>query len=304
VVDYRAGLPGRLIPILHNLRGKDVPVELPHTVYVGHWEGQERVFRDMLVCQNLDARYGQKKVAVSNRPQERKREALCQKLQTQEKRIATAQRKVQEYTERIEALEQEAQQKQTENQAGVAALRQASREATTPKQRERLLVRAERLAAKGQVQRVRLQERRRRLVAHRRTWQQKLTERQGKHQKVVQALQELEDRPFYDFDLEKDNLMTYLRMAGENAHRFVQERYFANTLLEKVDEATMARVVYNQPGWVRRQGQYLHVLLQGYSDPKVQAAIARACQRVNQAQVKLPGGHWLHMEVAAKILDW
>jgi hypothetical protein len=304
VVDGRVGLPGRLIPILHNLRGKDVPVELPHTVYVGHWEGQERVFRDMRVCQNLDARYGQKKVAVSNRPQERKREALCQKLQTQEKRIATAQRKVQEYTERLEALEQEAQQKQTENQAGVAALRQASREATTPKQRERLLVRAERLAAKGQVQQVRLQERRRRLVAHRRTWQQKLTERQGKQQKVVQALQELEDRPFYDFDLEKDNLMTYLRMASENAHRFVQERYFADTLLEKVDEATMARVVYNQPGWVRHQGQYLHVLLQGYSDPEVQAAVARACQRVNQAQVKLPSGHWLCMEVAAKILDW
>ena len=232
VVDGRAGLPGRLIPILHNLRRKDVPVELPHTVYVGHWEGQERVFRDMRVCQNLDAHYGQKKVAVSNRPQERKREALCQKLQTQEKRIATAQRKMQEYTERIEALEQEAQQKQTENQAGVAALRQASREATIPKQRERLLVRTERLAAKGQVQQVRFQERRRRLVAHRCTWQQKLTKRQGKHQKVVQALQELEDRPFYDSDLEKDNLMTYLRMEGQNAHRFVQERYFADTLRE------------------------------------------------------------------------
>jgi hypothetical protein len=304
VVDCRAGLPGRLIPILHNLRGQDVPIEFPHTVYVGHWEGQERVFRDMRACQNLDAHYGQKKGAVSNRPQERKREALCQKLQTQEKRIATAQRKVQEYTERIEALEQEAQQKQTENQAGVAALRQASREATTPKQRERLLVQAERLVAKGQIQQVRLQERRRRLVAHQRTWQQKLTERQGKHQKVLQALQKLEDRPFYDFDLEKDNLMTYLRIAGENAHRFVQERYFADTLLEKVDEATMARVVYNQPGWVRRQGQYLHVLLQGYNDPEVQAAVAQACQRVNQAQVELSGGHWLRMEVAVKILDW
>lgn len=130
-----------------------------------------------------------------------------------------------------------------------------------------------------------------------------MTERQGKHQEV-QALQKLEDRPFYDFDLEKDNLMTCLRIAGENAHRFVQERYFANTLLEKVDEATMARVVYNQPAWVRRQGQYLHVLLQGYNEPEVQAAIAQACQRVNQAQVELSGGYWLRMEVAAKILDW
>jgi hypothetical protein len=305
VVDCRAGMPGRLIPILHSLRVQDGPVELPHGVYVGRWEGQERVFRDMRACQNLDANYGQKKAAAPNRPQERKREDLRRKLQTRKKQVATAQRKVQEYTERIEALEREAQQKQAENQAKVAALRQASREATTPKQRERLRVQAERLAGEGRVQQVRLQERQRRLVAHQRTWRQKLVERQGKREKVAQALQKLEeDRPFYDFDLEKDDLMTYLRMAGENAHRFVQERYFAGTLLEKVDEATMVRVVYNQPGWVRRQGQYLHVLLQGYADPEVQAAVAQACQRVNQAQVKLPSGHRLRMEVAAEILDW
>jgi len=303
VVDCRAGLPGRLIPVLHTLRAQDVPVELPHGVYVGRWQGQERVFRDMRACQNLDANYGQKKIAVSNRTQERKREDLRRKLQTREKQVATAQRKVREYTECIEALEQEAQQKQTENQAQVAALRQASREATTPKQQAQLLVQAERLAAKGQVQQVRFKERRHRLREHQRTWQQKLEERQSKQEKVAQTLQELEECPFYDFDLEKDDLMTYLRMAGENAHRFVQEQYFAGTLLEKVDEPTMVRVVYNQSGWVRRRGWYLHVLLQGYSDPEVQAAVAQACQWVNQAQVRLPSGHRLHMEVAAKILD-
>jgi len=305
VVDCRVGMPGRLIPVLHSLRAQDVPVELPHGVYVGRWEGQERVFRDMRACQNLDANYGQKKVAAPNRPQERKREDLRCKLRTREKRVATAQRKVREYTERIEVLERETQQKQAENSAEVVALRRAGREATTAKQRERLLVQAERLAAKGQVQQVRFQQRRRRLAAHQCTWQQKLAERQGKREKVAQALRELEEeRPFYDFDLEKDDLMTYLRMAGENAHRFVQEQYFAGTLLGKVDEATMARVVYNQPGWVRRQGQYLHVLFQGYGDPEVQSAVAQACQRVNQAQVELLSGHRLRMEVAAEILDW
>ena len=304
VVDCRAGMPGRLIPVLHSLRAQDVPVELPHGVYVGRWEGQERVFRDMRACQNLDANYGQKKVAVSNRPQERKREDLHRKLQTHENQVATAQRKMQEYTKHIEALEQEAQQKQAENQAEVTALRRASREASTPRQRERLRVRAERLDGKGQVQQVRFKEKRRRLKEHQRIWEQKLKERQDKQEKVAQALQELEeDRPFYDLDLEKDDLMTCLRMAEENAHRFVQEQYFTGTFLEKVDEATMARVVYNQPGWVRRQGRHLHVQLQGYSDPELQAAVALACQRVNQAQVELPSGHQLHMEVVAEILD-
>jgi hypothetical protein len=305
VVDGRAGLPGRLIPILHNLRAPEVPIVLPHQVYVGRWEGQERIFRDMHACQNLDANYGQKKVAVPHRAQGRKREALRRQLQAQEKQVTTAQRKVREYTERIAALEQEAQQSQAANRAEVATLRQASREAPTPQQRERLLMRAERRAAQGQVQQVRLQERRRRLVTHQRTWQQKLETRQAQREKVAQALRALEEpHPFYDFDLEKDNLMTCLRMAGENAHRFVQEQYFAGTLLEKVDEATMARVVYNQPGWVQRQGQYLQVQLQGYRDPEVQVAVVQACQRVNQAQVELPSGHRLRMEVADQILDW
>jgi len=304
VVDCRAGMPGRLIPMLHNLRGEDVPVELPHQIYVGHWQGQERVFRDMRPCQNLDAHYGQKKVLVANRRQIRKGEALYRKLKSLGKQVTTAQLKVQEYTERIEALRQEAQQKKVENKEQVAALRQLSREAATPKQQQRLLVQAERLAAKGQVQQFRLQDRRRRQATHQRDWQKKLAERQSKREKVVQELQEMEERPFYDFDLEKDDLMTYLRMAGENAHRFVQERYFGGTLLERVDEATMVRLVYNQPGWVRRQGRYLRVLLQGYGNADIQATVAQACQRVNQAQIELISGHRLRMEVAPKILDW
>jgi len=308
VVDCRAGMPGRLIPVVHNLREAEIPVELPHQLYVGHWQGQERVFRDMRPCQNLEAHYGQKKVAVSNRPQARKREALRQKLQALGKQVATAQRKVQEYTEALAALEKEAQQQHAASQSEVAALRQDGRSRVPlgcdPKQRERLLIQAERLAAKDQVRHLRFQARQRRLVAEQRDWQQKLAERQSERQKLVRLLQDMDDRPFYDFDLEKDDLMTYLRMAGENAHRFVQERYFAGTPLERVDEATMVRLVYNQPGWVRQQGRSLHVQLQGYADSDLQAAVALACQRVNEAQVELVSGHRLRMEVASGVLDW
>ena len=304
VVDCRAGMPGRLIPIVHNLRGKDVPVELPHQLYVGHWQGQERVFRDMRPCQNLNAHYGQKKVAVANRRQIRKGEALRRNLQSLGKQNETAQRKVQEYTDRIQALKQEAQQKKAENKEQVMALRKSGREAETPRRRERFMIQAERLAAKGQAQQIRLQNRQRRQATHQREWQKKLDERQSKREQVLQELEEMEDRSFYDFDLEKDDLMTYLRMAGENAHRFVQERYFGGTLLEKVDEATMVRLVYNQAGWIRRQGQYLRVQLLGYDDADMQAAVAQACQRVNQAQIELVSGHRLHMEVMSKILDW
>jgi hypothetical protein len=300
VVDCRAGMPGRLIPIVHNLRGQDVPVELPHQLYVGHWQGQERVFRDMRPCQNLDAHYGQKKIAVANRRQIRKGEYLRRNLQSLAKQVETAKRKVQEYTERVEVLKQEAQRKKAENKEQVAALRKSGRGAETDRQRERLVIQAERLAAKGQVQQIRLQDRQRRQTTHQRDWQNKLEERQRKRRQVLQELQELEDRPFYDFDLEKDDLMTYLRMAGENAHRFGQERFFGGSLLEKMDEATMVRLVYNQPGWIRQQGQYLHVLLQGYDNADIQAAVAQACQRVNQAQIELVSGHRLHMEVASE----
>lgn len=302
VVDCRSGLPGRLVPVLHNLSEEDLPVEVPHTAYVGRWESQERVFRDMRACQNLDANYGHKKVLVPNRRVERKRDALQRKLHTWDKRVATAQRKVHQYAEQIATLEQKARQKQIETQDTCTALHQRSQVASTSHKQNRLLIQKERLAAKGQIEQIRLQERRRRLVGEQRAWQQKLNERQSARQKVTQALQELEDRPFYDLDLEKDTLMTYLRMAGENAHRFVQERYFADTFLEKVDEATMVRLVYNRPGWVQQQGAYLHVRLLGYDDPELQTATAQACQRVNQAQVDLTSGHRIRMTVVDKIL--
>jgi transposase len=216
VLDCRAGLPGRLIPVWHNWREPQGPVELPPTVYVGHGEGPERIFRDLCACQNLDAPYGQKKVAVPNPRCERPRQAEQRQQQAQAKRWATAQRKGQDYTQRLAALEQEARQPQED----------------------------------------------------------------------------------------KDDLMTYLRMAGENAHRFVQEQYFAGPFPEKVDEETMVRVIYHQPGWVQQRNSSLQVQLEGYRDPKVQAAVVQACQRVNQAQVQLPSGHRLHMEVGTKILNW
>jgi transposase len=304
VLDCRAGLPGRLIPILHNWRDPQVPVELPHQVYVGHWENQERAFRDMCACQNLDAHYGQKKVAVPHRSQERKYQAWQRQQQAQEKRVVTAQRKVQEYTERIQALEEEARRQQEETQAQVQALRRESRAASLPKQRERRLVQAERRAAQGRVQQVRWRERRRRLVAQQHSWQQKLAKGQDQLERLAAAAPEKEEPPFYDFDLEKDDLMTSLRMAGENSHRWVQEQYFVGTLLEKVDEGTMVRVIYNQPGRVQRQGPFLYVQLQGYRDPEVQVTVAQACRRVNQAQIELPSGHRLQMEVAAEILEF
>jgi uncharacterized protein YqiB (DUF1249 family) len=282
---------------------KALPAEVPHTVYVSRWQSQERVFRDMRACQNLDANYGHKKVVVPNRRVQRKQDQLQRKLHTWEKRVATAQRKVQEYAEQVAALEQDARQKEEDNQEKISSLRHMSQEATSSKQRERLLIQKERQVAKGQVQQIRFQVRRRRLLAEQRTWQQKLVKRQSARNQAAQALQELEDRPFYDLDLEKDNLMTYLQMAGENAHRFVQERYFAGTFLEKVDETTMVRLIYNQPGQVQRRGPYLRVRLLGYRDSALQAAAVQACQRVNQAQVNLPNGHRLRMTVADKVLS-
>jgi hypothetical protein len=152
------------------------------------------------------------------------------------------------------------------------------------------------------LQQARLGQKRCRHNARQRDAQKTQAERERELARVVKAIEACQERPLYDFDLEKDDLMTYLRMAGENAHRFVQERYFGGSEFEKVDEATMVRVVYNQPGWARNEGDRLQVLLQGYSDSEVQAAVEQACRRVNEAQITLPSGQRLHMTVAANIL--
>jgi flagellar biosynthesis GTPase FlhF len=257
----------------------------------------------MCACQNLDAHYGQKKIAVPNRRQERQRQAGQRQQQAQAKRVATARRKIEDYTQRLTDWEEQVRQQRATTQTEVQALRQASQEAATAKQREKLLVQAERRAAQGRMQQLRQQQKQRRWQAQQRAWERKLAELLAPSKPVLSPPPRVEDPPFYDFDLEKDDLMTYLRLAGENAHRFVQEHYFAATLLEKVDEETMVRVIYHQPGWIQRRNSSLQVQLQGYRDPKVQAAVVQACHFVNQAQVQLPSGHRLHMEVRTKIID-
>ncbi|MBU0492154.1 MAG: hypothetical protein KKB13_09930, partial [Chloroflexi bacterium] len=264
---------------------------------------QERVFRDMRAGQNLDANYGHKKVRAANRTQARRRATLEQHQQTWAQRVATAQRQVHEATTRLATQAHKAQQRHDQHMHQIAAWQQERSHAATPTQRARLAVRITRRDAQDQIQQVRWQERQRRWVAQRDAWQQQLTERQQRLAQIRQALQDLDDRPRYDLDLEKDDLMTYLQIAGENAHRFVQEHYFAGTRFASVDEATMIRVIYNQPGWVRREGRYLRVLLQGYRDAEVQAAVVQACQRVNQARIQLPGGRRLHLEVSPKVLN-
>jgi hypothetical protein len=304
LADCRAGMPGRLIPVLHNLTQADVGLAFPHRLYVGRWQGQERRFRDMRPCQNLDAHYGQKKMAVPNRHQARAQDKLGQQLQTQAKRVTTAQQKIQTYTQQLQTLEQQFQYKQAENQAQVARLRHEGQQALTRRTRESRIRQVEKLAAQLPLLQLRCQQKRRHLLAQQTHWQNQLAEAQQHQQQLSQALQQLHQPFFYDFDLEKDNLMTYLRMAGENAHRFVQEKYFTGTLFEKVDEVTMVRLIYNQPGYVQQRGSSVYVCLQGYRAPAVQAAVVQACQRVNQAQIELLSGHLLHMEVSSEILDW
>jgi hypothetical protein len=128
VLDARAGLPGRLIPILHSMRAAGVAVDLPHRVYVGRWEAQERVFRDMRACQNLDVHYGQKKVAVPNRLQQRARAALRHDRERLEKQIAATQAKAHAHAEQATALEQEIDRKHAEITGEVqASARQAAK---------------------------------------------------------------------------------------------------------------------------------------------------------------------------------
>ena len=57
------------------------------------------------------------------------------------------------------------------------------------------------------------------------------------------------------------------------------------------------------PAWNTLDADTL-ALLQGYADPDLQAAVALACRRVNEAQIELVSGHRLRMELAPEVLDW
>jgi hypothetical protein len=123
-------------------------------------------------------------------------------------------------------------------------------------------------------------------------------ERYCKEQReVLRALEDLavKERPMYELDHRKDQVMTVCKVALTNLAMWVRDRYFPTTYAH----ATWQRLApfLRLSGRVIRGPATVQVELRPFNDRQLNRDLAEVCARVNQLQAALPDGRRLVLSV-------
>jgi len=114
--------------------------------------------------------------------------------------------------------------------------------------------------------------------------------------KARQLLRQLEDleaqaRQMFALDNRKDQIMTSLRLALTNLVMWVRDHYFP----QDYAKATWKRLAsfFRLPGHIVRYPDRCLVFLRPFNDRQLNRDLEALCERVNQAQLRLPDGRLL-----------
>jgi hypothetical protein len=255
--------------------------------YLARWDVPENSFRALKAFVPLELNFGvNRKHAVPNRPVLARRAELTPHLQAVEHKI---ERKLQQ---------REGQQALIDRQ-----IARHDRQLTTWLQHQSRLTAqgASKRLAKLQWQiadyRARHHQRLSRYLAQQRKLEEQIEAHRKERTQVWQHLAELDPRaPFFDVDIETDQLVTHLRIAVYNSALFAREHYFGSAY-QRMTPATLWRLFFSQDGYYRQDETGIHVTLKPFRDPKLQQAAREACERFNRDQIRTVTGQIIHMAV-------
>ncbi len=297
IKDLRQG--GRLIPLVTNLKvEQEAQVTHIADLYRGHWNHQERSFREMTEGVNLRANHGYGKVRVTNRVVQRREERISAQMAAKNRQLQTAEKCLAELTARREAA-------QSRHEARLATL--ASQEAhwstqlaeeTRPTFREKLIARLGRVEAERREREAKHQARLQAIRYKEKPWQERHRQLSKERDKLQQKLQALDpEKPLYEIIYGKDTVMTTAKILLTNAHLYAREHYFSPEYTTAY-YGTLDELFYQRSGWVIEKPGRIEVTLKGYRAPTIQAQAEAACQRVNARNIAMPDGRMLCMSVS------
>lgn len=294
----RAGLAppttAKLIPIVTTASAAE-PVALART-YFHRWPAQENILKDFLLPLGLDTNHGYAKTPVANSETAKKRAALERRLARLPGLAASAQARA---ADAAQSHARQASLAQRQAAARYAALYQ--REAAllargVPHDACRTLLAAARRAAEAAVARpwARAQ---RAWTRHRR----ETATAQGYDQEQERLRRQLADlcaqeRPMYELDNAKDQIMTVCHVAVANVAMWVRAHYFPASYAQ----ATWPRLApfFRLPGRIEWGTQTVQVALCPFNDRALTRDLQVLCERVRSARPHLPDGRLLILTVA------
>ena len=284
----------KLIPIVTTAAAVD-PVALARA-YVHRWPAQENVIKDWLLAVGLDTNHGYAKTAVVNSEVAKRRTALEQRLE-RTKRWATG------------ALERSRQAGRSYDRLWTQAKKRSDTLYGALNARQRELwaqggdgsTRAPEITELKHHADAELEERWAR--AHR-AWGRNYDEynkylRYCRQQRLL--LRQLEDlaageRPMYELENAKDQVMTVCKLALVNVAMHVRDHYFPAAYAQ----ATWARLLpfFRLPGRIVWGATTVHVTVRPFNDRQLTRDLAQLCERVRAVQPRLPDGRLLIFSLA------
>jgi hypothetical protein len=289
----------RLVPIVTNLEIEE-RTDVAHIadLYQGHWNAQERSFREMIACANLRANHGYRKRQVPNRVAQRRREKIETRIKAKERQIATAERRLaQQEARRRKAQVRYEQRRKLLAEKEVRWSSQLDAEKRPP-MREKLVARLGRVAAERRERKAKHKAKLKEIRKTEQSWQKRSQQLIKARDKLQQALDALNlDQPLYEIVYDQESLMTTVKILLTNAHLYAREHYFSPDYAS-AHPSTLDELFYQRSGWVVEHPDWMEVILKGYRDSALQSQAQAACQRVNERRVMMPDGRLLRMRVS------
>ena len=290
---------GRLVPIITN-REVEERTDVAHIadLYQGHWNAQERSFREMIACANLRANHGYRKRQVPNRVAQRRREEIETSIKAKERQIATAERRLTEQEVRrrkAQARHEQRLQELAEKETRWSSQLDAEKR---PPMREKLVARLGRVAAERREREAKHKAKLKEILKTEQSWQkrgQQLVKARDKSQQALDALNL--DRPLYEIVYDQESIMTTVKILLTNAHLYAREHYFSPDYAS-AHPSTLDELFYQRSGWIVEHPDRIEIILKGYRDSALQSQAQAACQRVNERRVIMPDGRLLRMRVS------
>lgn len=236
--------------------------------YKARWKNQENSFKQMKPSLYLDTNHGTNVIAQKdNRVIKRRVQKLNKEIQAKQKKIDSALHKIQKAEEVLNRLEERIKADEINNK--------------NPEQYKKHIIRREKINISLSSYRCILD-----------THELKLNELNKKLKETDQT------EVLYEIDSRKDNIMTNLETALNNADVFVKEHYLPQQY-RRLDFRTVRDILYRQQGKFLETKHEIKITLNHYDqEPEHQMLAEFAAKKITDARLSINNGKRLIIQVA------
>lgn len=284
----------KLIPVVCTAEVGDA-LHLAQT-YFHRWSAQENSIRDFLIPLGLDVNHGYAKSPVENSEVARRRAALLKRLDNCQRWGEAAHRKAAWNLRRYHRLYDQTKA-YADAQYRFLNLHQSYLAQTPLDDYVRRSIIKERQALMDTEIEQRWAHTRRASHRHDTEWAkyQRYCQEQRRLLRELETL-DAQERPMYELDHAKDQIMTLCKLALANLLMWTRDRFFPPTYTH----ATAKRLLpfFHLHGRLLAFPDRLQVTLRPFNDRALNRDLLLLCQRVNQSGLRLPSGKSLIFHIA------